>query len=491
MTDDALTALATHISRGLPGPAGGMRSLIEALFGERYQKRHWEPTGVRDAYGLAEGTDGGVPYAGLINPENPSSGPYGGTSVVWFPTPEGSLIDFGVGTRGLAPDEGILTRPGHRRRIAALRRYLSAKRIDAWSKPDPSALGSKVPKTVRARFPGFEKVFERYGAELYICARVPSDPIAARSVVSAFLDLYAYERGWQVMKAAEDEYEELHATLRSELFVQPTLDGIHDLLRKRRFVVLQGPPGTGKSRLATEVRRQKFGDRGMTVQFHPAVTYEDFVVGLSPDAHEQALRFSVREGWLAESARQAKEAPFVLVIDEINRADLGKVLGEAIYLFEAAEVGSERPRSVRLPHPIDGATDLTLPPGLFVLATMNTADRSIASMDLAIRRRFAFVTVPPDRDVIVRKSVPLAVDVFDWITDVFVEHAPGEALQLLPGHAYFLASSDEELRDRLQYEIIPLLDEYLQQGFLGPAASELHAVRDRIEDLLGAAGGAA
>jgi 5-methylcytosine-specific restriction protein B len=70
---------------------------------------------------------------------------------------------------------------------------------------------------------------------------------------------------------------------------------------------------------------------------------------------------------------------------------------------------------------------------------------------------------------------------------VFVEHAPNEALHLLPGHAYFLAQSEPELRERLRYELLPLLDEYLQQGYLGAAASELHAVRDRIEDLIGTA----
>jgi 5-methylcytosine-specific restriction protein B len=492
MAHDALTDLAAAIAKGLPAPAGGMRPLIDVLFGDRYPKRYLELTSIRDAYALADAGDGGVPYAGLINPDNPPSGPYGGTSVVWFPSEDnGSLIDFGVGTRGLAPDEGILTRPGHRRRIAALRRYLTRRGIEAWSKPDPAALGVKVPKTVRERFSGFERVFERYGAELYICARVPSDPVVARDVVRAFVDLYAYERGWQVMKAAEAEYDSFHAALRSELFVAPTPAEVHDLLRKRRFVVLQGPPGTGKTRLADEVRRSFFGGTGMTVQFHPAVTYEDFVVGLSPDAKESALRFTVREGWLTSAARLAEEQPFVLVIDEVNRADLGKVLGEAIYLFEPDEVGGERARHVRLPHPVNGRTELTLSENLYVLATMNTADRSIASIDLAIRRRFAFVTVPPNREVIAAQNLPLALQVFDWISDVFVEHAPGETLHLMPGHAYFLARSERELRDRLRYEVIPLLDEYLHQGFLGPAASELHAVRDRIEDLLGVPVGAA
>src|SRR5437588_6431288 len=175
MPSDALPELTAGITQGLQPTAPSMRPVIERLFGDRYHKRHFERTSIRDAYALADGGDGGVPYAGLINSDNPPSGPYGGTSVVWFPSEkDGSLIDFGVGTRGLAPDEGILTRPGHRRRIGALRRYLARHGIECWTKPDPSALGVTVPKTARDRFPGFEKVFQRYGAELYACARVPS-----------------------------------------------------------------------------------------------------------------------------------------------------------------------------------------------------------------------------------------------------------------------------------------------------------------------------
>ena len=230
-----------------------------------------------------------------------------------------------------------------------------------WSKPDPAALTVKVPKTVRERFAGFEKVFDRYGQEIYVCAIVPSEAASARNVVRAFIDLYAYERGWQVMQDSKTEYEQFQGDLRSQLFEQPTLVEVHKLLRNRRFLVLQGPPGTGKTRMANEIVQQFFSGRGMTVQFHPAVTYEDFVVGLSPDPKDQGLRFTVREGWLATAARRAQEGPFVLVIDEVNRADLGKVLGEAIYLFEAGEVGGEHPRRVHLPHPIDGQGEFQLP----------------------------------------------------------------------------------------------------------------------------------
>src|SRR5687768_16255927 len=103
MPTDSLAALAKLIAAGVPAPEGGVKPLIEALFGERYQRRNFAPTMMRDAYAVASEGDG-VPYAGIIHPDNPPSGPYGGTSVVWFPTTDaGSLIDFGIGTRGLAP----------------------------------------------------------------------------------------------------------------------------------------------------------------------------------------------------------------------------------------------------------------------------------------------------------------------------------------------------------------------------------------------------
>jgi 5-methylcytosine-specific restriction protein B len=117
---------------------------------------------------------------------------------------------------------------------------------------------------------------------------------------------------------------------------------------------------------------------------------------------------------------------------------------------------------------------------------MNTADRSIAPIDIAIRRRFAFVTLRPHRSVVVDQNLPLAVKVFDELAGVFVEHVPEDGLDLLPGHAYFLASDEASLRRRFHYELVPLLDEYLRQGLVGPAASELQAVRDSISDLASA-----
>lgn len=476
---DALTPLATAIAQGLPVPDGGVRPLLEELFGGRYHARYRNQVGIRDPLAGLE-----IPYAGFIHPDNPGSGQYGGASLVWFPTEEGSIITFVVGTAGLSPDEGLLSRPGHRRRVRALRRYLKQEEIWVWVKPDPTALGVPVPDFVTGQLPGFQAALKRYGGELYAIAKVPREPEQARLVVQAFFDLYAYERGWQVLKEFQREASRVVDGMRADLFARSTEQEIYDLLRRRRFVILQGPPGTGKTRMADQIRARFFDNWGATIQFHPAVTYEDFILGLSPETDDGTLRFKVRSGWLLEAAEAAKSQPYLLTIDEINRADLGKVLGEAIYLFEPGEIGGDRPRMVQLPHPVGGEKTFAYPPNLYILGTMNTADRSIAHLDLAVRRRFAFVTLPPDLGVIQSQSLPLAARAFSALQDLFTEHAPDEALNLLPGHSYFLAPDEPTLLQRFRYELLPLLDEYLREGMVGSFAAELQAVRDQIEGVI-------
>lgn len=487
---DALQLLVDAIAGGIETTDEVMLYAMKGLFGTRYSKRSvsnldWtRPPYIRNAYGKGGGETEHVAYAGFINPDNPPNGPYGGTSLVWFPSEDGCLIDFGIGTRGLSPDEAILTRPGHRRRIASLRKFLSKADVGTvWARQDPSAVGISIPSVVSGALPAWGPVFKRYGSELYCLATVPKErPELARTVVRSFLDLYAYERGWEPLSEFKDEFNSFIASLNAGWLETPDVDEIVSLLEKRRFVIVQGPPGTGKSRVAEQILRETYGGNGITVQFHPSTTYEDFVAGLSPDVTEPNLRFSARSGYLLEAAKKSTERPALLVIDEINRADLGRVLGEAIYLFEP---DADSARSVRLPHTLNGSNSFTLPSGLRVLATMNTADRSIAQMDLAIRRRFAFVTMMPNREIVKSLSTPIGLGLFDALCDVFLEFGPDEALALLPGHSYFIApnGSEEDLRDRLKHELLPLLDDYIREGYLGPATAELHTVRDRVADV--------
>ncbi len=463
------------------------KTALAGIFGERYRVNSQYATRVALMAG-----EQNIPFAGLLHPENPNSGVYGGMSLIWFPVPaEGSepatsLVTFVCGTRGLSPDEAIIGRPGHPRHLRALGRYLQGEAgVPTWVKRDPTNLGQDVPDVVRRQFSRFSAVFGRYGQYIYAASEVPKEPVAARRVVSAFLDFYAWERVWQPLKASVEEVTDLKGALRRHLFPRTSKKDVVELLRERRFVILQGPPGTGKSRMADEIRTEDFEGRGQTVQFHPAVTYESFVAGISPDVTGDTLRFRPKSGWLVQAVEQARDREWLLVIDEINRADLGRALGEAIYLFEAREIAEHRSRSVALAHPLDdGTRQLQIPEGLFVLGTMNSADRSTAILDLAVRRRFAFVDVWPDWEVVRAQDIPLATVAFGTLQDIFSQQAPNDALVLMPGHAYFLAKDKRQLSRRLRFELIPLLNEYLLEGRLGSCETELEAYLDWLHGAL-------
>jgi len=269
----------------------------------------------------------------------------------------------------------------------------------------------------------------------------------------------------------------------ASLFPRVEEEHVSRLLDERRFVVLQGPPGTGKTRLAQKVAKQ--GGDPTVVQFHPARTYEDFVVGLAPKPAAGGLTFEVKPGDLVRANERAKNGPHVLVIDEINRGDLSRILGEAIFLFEPGEPD----REVELAHPVNGSAQFSLAAGLKVLGTLNTADRSIARIDVAIRRRFAFLDIWPDLEVVAEQGVELATTAFEDCLDVFTQHADDAGLRLLPGHAYFLDprpdlgadESDARVHRRLQFELVPLLRSYVDEHLLGPATSEVAGLADRIE----------
>lgn len=295
-------------------------------------------------------------------------------------------------------------------------------------------------------------------------------------------DFYAQEREWKPLSKVAAEVASLRDAIRSMLFPRTGRDAVEQLLRERRFVVVQGPPGTGKSRLADEILAHDFHGRGQTVQFHPATSYEDFVVGLSPDVADKSLRFKVRAGLLAEAIQNAQSDEYLLVIDEFNRADLSRVLGEVIYLFEHREIAAGKPRTITLSQTLEGGQRaLSIPKGLYVLGTMNSSDRSIAILDLAIRRRFAFVDMWPDFGVVQDQGIELANSAFGKLQDIFVRHAPEDALSLLPGHAYFLADDERQLRRRFAFELLPLLCEYLQDGRLAACEIELAAYIDWLQ----------
>lgn len=485
---NAIQSLSAIISRGLPDKVerGAIdeetAASIEGIFGERYHSK----SPYRKRVVFAPGEDS-IPFSGLLHHDSPNSGPYGGMSLIWFPcgsddddSPAASLLTLVCGTRGLSPDEAILGRPGHARHVRALQRYLREKAgIVSWVKQDPADLSAPFPRAIKKDFSQFDSIIKKYGSHIYFAVVVPKDLSKAQLVVSALLDLYAYERRWKAFKEYESEIHEFRLDLHATMFPKVDQADLVELLKERRFVILQGPPGTGKTRMAEHILKENFSARGFSVQFHPAVSYESFVAGISPRVDGDQLNFRVKPGWILDAVRKTDGKPFLLHIDEINRADLSRVLGESIYLFEAREIAEGRSRQVRLSNPIDsGEETLQIPNTLFVLGTMNSADRSIAIMDMAVRRRFAFVDVWPDIDVIRNQGLPLATEAFSRLQGIFIEFATDEAFALLPGHSYFLANGDGELKRRMKFDLIPLLNEYLLEGRLASCESELRAFID-------------
>ena len=139
---DALANLTARIQQGRSADETQLKPAIEALIAERYHKAVLKNLQIRNAYGLArDETEGGVPYAGLIHPDNPTAGPYGGTSLVWFPGEGCSLMGFGIGTRGISPDEGILT-PGSPETCGRTSKVLRTPCHPSMVEARPSCVGS-------------------------------------------------------------------------------------------------------------------------------------------------------------------------------------------------------------------------------------------------------------------------------------------------------------------------------------------------------------
>ena len=168
-------------------------------------------------------------------------------------------------------------------------------------------------------------------------------------------------------------------------------------LKRKKQIVLQGPPGTGKTYVAQRLARLLLSEtHGFVdlVQFHPSYAYEDFMQGIRPKSNAGNLPFSLEAGrfiQFCENAKRRNGAPCVLIIDEINRANLSRVFGELMYLLEY--------RNEEIPLAAGGKT-FKIPENVFLIGTMNTADRSIALIDHAFRRRFSFIFLGPEYSVL-------------------------------------------------------------------------------------------
>jgi len=190
--------------------------------------------------------------------------------------------------------------------------------------------------------------------------------------------------------------------LRETYLTTPAADELHDLLLERQQIVLYGPPGTGKTHVARHLGRWLIGladpppERLTVIQFHPAYSYEEFIEGIRPESHGRGeharVDYLARPGVFVRFCRAAESiaGPCVFVIDEINRGNIARVFGELMLLLEY------RDEAVPLPYSGDR---FRIPPNVYLIGTMNTADRSIALVDFALRRRFHFFRFDADPEL--------------------------------------------------------------------------------------------
>ena len=276
-------------------------------------------------------------------------------------------------------------------------------------------------------------------------------------------------------KAEEDSLDERIENLAEDLLLEDRgfLDDIVELLDDKGQAILYGPPGTGKTYLARGLAEALAPDpeRRMLVQFHPSTSYEDFFEGYRPETGaDGALAYRLTPGPLALLAEKAAADPsqrHVMVIDEINRANLPKVLGELLFLFEY------RDESMRTLYRPD--RPFRLPSNLWFIGTMNTADRSIALIDAALRRRFQFVPFFPDRGPasgllerwLRANNEPEWVSVLVGIVNEDLTHALGGS-HLLLGASHFMKPNldRDKLRQIWEYNIEPFIED---QFFGDPA----------------------
>jgi len=295
-----------------------------------------------------------------------------------------------------------------------------------------------------------------------------------RSYVNKYRDFLKYCADQKEM-VSDDSAEYNFADDPDKPFIsEEKFDEIVELLFRKKNIILQGAPGVGKTFLARKIAYQLIGqmkDENIeTVQFHQSYSYEDFMQGIRPTTSGE---FKVRNGIFynfCERAKEKSEETFVFIIDEINRGNLSKIFGELMMLIESDK---RSPRyALKLTYSEADSPKFYVPENVYIIGCMNTADRSIAIVDYALRRRFAFCPIEPELgesfkaflcSELSKEFVDKICNKLNRVNTIIRESSSlGKGLEI--GHSYFcqISSVDDEeewWRSICKYELFPYLQE--------------------------------
>ena len=405
-------------------------------------------------------------FISVTSAEEPKSGAFQDFTVTIFPSKiqnNSSIVSFGIGSNGFNRDYDIARMPGIRRNIQRIldeKSFCKQKFDDIETSIDKKFFGEEELNSVKPTLSTYTKVLPAF--------QIVEDLLSeeGKEVIASFLANYAQIRNWDTSKEKRNNIKKA-ISKRTDKIVNDDKkqddEEIQNLLNLRKYIVLQGPPGTGKTRMAKIVAK-KLNAKTFFTQFHAETSYSDFIYGIRPDTSEsKELKYTEYEGVFLKAWKHANDNPstkVLLIIDEINRANLSNVIGEMFYLFEQNMDTSGTKIKV-------GNIEIDkLPENLNVIATMNTADRSLAIVDFALRRRFAWYDMRPS---VILEEIPnkkFFKEEFEQIERIFNDYADDNELAYQPGQSYFIASDEGEFKLRIQYELLPLINEYLDEGLL-------------------------